>query len=208
METSILGRAQVNGIAKCNVHNLRDYTLSKHKKIDDTPYGGGAGMVLQIEPIDRALKKITDKKSTNRTIVLSAKGKRYTQADAKRLKNYNQIILICGRYEGIDERVTNHLADEEISIGDYVLTGGELGAMVIADSVVRLLPKALGNKESVTQESHKEEGYKEHPQYTKPEIYNGWAVPKVLLSGDHKKIAQWQEKASAYKKSACDEEKE
>jgi tRNA (guanine37-N1)-methyltransferase len=219
---SILGRARKNKLIDIKIHNLRDYTTDKHKTVDDTPYGGGAGMVLKVEPIYKCLEKIkseirnfskvrpfpssskafgipqgqTLKKSSksnfSRIVLFSAKGKRYTQADAKRLKKYENIIMICGRYEGVDERVARYIADEEISIGDFVLTGGEIPAMAVADSITRLIPGALGNAASSGDESHSRKNYLEYPQYTKPAEFKGWKVPEVLLSGDHKKINVWR----------------
>jgi tRNA (guanine37-N1)-methyltransferase len=195
---SIISRAQKADLVKINAHNLRDYTTDKHKKVDDTPYGGGAGMVLQIEPIYRCVEDIKSNSQglKTRIILFSAKGKKYTQADAKRLSEYDNLILICGRYEGVDERVAEHIADEEISIGDYVLTGGEIPAMVVVDSVSRLIPGVLGNDESSVQESHSQEGYLEHPQYTKPEEFMGHKVPEILLSGNHGEIKKWREEHS------------
>lgn len=201
---SIIKRAREKKLVKIASRNLRDWTHDKHKKVDDTPYGGGAGMVLKVEPIYLAVNelKAQSEKLKVRTILFSAKGKRYTQRDAERLSKYDRLILICGRYEGVDERVAEHIADEEISIGDYILTGGEIPAMVLIDSVTRLIPGVLGNPESLNEESHNEtEGLKpkakniflEHPQYTKPEEFKGWKVPEVLLSGDHKKIVEWKE---------------
>ena len=211
---SILRRAQNKNLIEIKIHNLRDYTKDKHKNIDDTPYGGGAGMVMKVEPIYRALSSIisnfqfpiSKKKSKSklqkpkktRIILFSAKGKKYTQKDAKRLAKFENLILICGRYEGVDERVKQHLVDEEISIGDYVLTGGEIPAMAVVDSVTRLVPGVLGNSESAKYESHSAEGYLEHPQYTKPEEFEGWKVPKVLLSGNHQEIADWRAKKSQH----------
>lgn len=189
---SIVSRAQKAEKIEIKIHNLRDYTTDKHKIVDDTPYGGGAGMVMKVEPIFKAVKEI--KKENSRVILFSAKGKKYTQADAKRLSQYDSLILICGRYEGVDERVAEHIADEEISVGDYVLTGGEIPAMIMVDSITRLLPGVLGNDESAINESHSSENYLEHPQYTKPEEYMGWKVPEVLLSGNHAKIEEWREK--------------
>ncbi|TSD00809.1 MAG: tRNA (guanine-N(1)-)-methyltransferase [Parcubacteria group bacterium Athens0714_25] len=217
---SILKRAQRENLIKINVHNLRDYTTDKHRTVDDTPYGGGAGMVMMVEPILLAVSSIISnfsskggpalgwqfpiskqfsnsnskisKPKNTRIILFSAKGKRYTQQDAIRLSQYKNIIMICGRYEGVDERVAEHIADEEISIGDYVLTGGEIPAMVIVDSVSRLLPGVLGNKESTKKESHNEPGDLEHPQYTKPEKFNDWKVPEVLLGGNHAEIEKWR----------------
>lgn len=195
-------RARKNGLVNIKVHNLRDYTTNKHKTVDDTPYGGGAGMVLKIEPIFKCVGDINSKSRKNTRIVLfSAKGKKYTQADAKRLLKYDNLILICGRYEGVDERVAKYVADEEISIGDYVLTGGEIPAMILVDSVTRLLPGVLGNDESLKDESHSRSGYLEYPQYTKPENFQDWKVPKILLSGNHGKIEEWRKKHGKNKKS-------
>ncbi|MFZ2226345.1 MAG: tRNA (guanosine(37)-N1)-methyltransferase TrmD [Candidatus Moraniibacteriota bacterium] len=194
---SIIGRARKNGVIEVHAHNLRDYTTDKHGKVDDTPYGGGAGMVLQVQPIHACVEKIKEKiidKKKTRIILFSAKGKKYTERTAERLSKYDNLILICGRYEGVDERVVQNICDEEISIGDYVLTGGELPAMVLIDSVTRLLPEVLGNVESAKYESHSRKNYKEHPQYSKPASFNGWSVPEVLLGGNHNEIAKWREK--------------
>lgn len=188
---SIIKRAQKDGLIDIKIHNLRDYTKDKHKKVDDTPYGGGAGMVMQVQPIFDCVNSIKSKKS--RVILFSAKGKKYTQRDAERLAKYENLIFICGRYEGVDERVAKYVADEEISIGDYVLTGGEIPAMILVDSISRLIPRVLGNPESLEEESFNNEKV-EYAQYTKPEDFNGWDVPKVLLSGNHEKIREWREK--------------
>ena len=200
---SILARAQKNKLIKIKIHNLRDYTTDKHQTTDDTPYGGGAGMVMKVEPIYKSIKSVKSKvgKSVKSRIVLfSAKGKKYTQSDAKRLSKYDNLIFVCGRYEGVDERVAQNLVDEEISIGDYVLTGGEIPAMIVVDSITRLLPGVLGNCESAKDESHSSEGYLEYPQYTKPEVFSvskkKWKVPEVLLSGNHKKIEEWRKEKS------------
>ena len=197
---SIMKRAQKSRIVDFRFYDIRDFSTNKHNKIDDTPCGGGAGMVMQVEPIHKAILKVLESSSVSkkerRIILLSAKGKRYTQKDAQRLANFKELIFICGRYEGVDERVCQNIADEEISIGDFVLTGGELSAMVIADSVVRLIPGVLGNELSSIFESHSTDGYLEHPHYTKPENYNGWSVPKVLLSGNHAEIEKWREENS------------
>lgn len=214
---SIIKRAKNSGAVDFNIVNLRDFTTDKHKTVDDTPYGGGAGMVMKVEPIYKAVESVKDvenvkdgnnfnKRSdstslTSRTILFSAKGKKYTQADAKRLAQYDNLILICGRYEGVDERVAQNLADEEISIGDYVLTGGEIPAMILVDSITRLIPGVLGNEESAVIESHSEDGYLEHPQYTKPEDFNGWKVPEILLSGNHEEIKKWRDEHSKKKTS-------
>jgi tRNA (guanine37-N1)-methyltransferase len=204
---SIVKRAQEKKLVNIKIHNPRDYTADKHKTVDDTPYGGGAGMVLKIEPIYDCLTAIKSKiqnpksksKTTNyklRTVLFSAKGKRYKQADVKRLKKYKNLILICGRYEGVDERVAKHLADEEISIGEYILTGGEIPAMTIVDSVSRIIPGVLGNEDSFRGESFYKKGYLEHPHYTKPADFRGWKVPEVLLGGNHKEIEAWRRKSS------------
>lgn len=193
---SILKRAQEKKLLRVRTHDLRKWSLDKHHKVDDKPYGGGPGMVMAVEPFFRALKTLKRKKS-DRVILLSAKGAAFTQADAKRLATYKRIVLLCGRYEGVDERVAEHLADEEISIGNYVLTGGELPAMVIADAVSRHIPGVLGAEESLADESHDHEGVTEYPHYTRPELFSPkrgvqWDVPNELLSGDHKKIAEWR----------------
>lgn len=193
LNESILKRAQQKKLVTFNVCNIRDFAKDKHKTTDDKPYGGGPGMVMKIEPLYNTLKSIKKKKK-NRIILLSAKGKTFNQKHAKRLSKYDQLIFICGRYEGVDERVSKNLADEELSIGDYILTGGELPAMVIADSVTRLIPGVLGKEESLKEESFSKEGYLEYPQYTRPEEFNKWRVPKILLSGDHKKIEEWRKK--------------
>lgn len=211
---SILKRARKNGLIKIKIHNLRDWTTDKHKTADDAPYGGGAGMVMKVEPIYRALKELktlrpirpgrigckNSKQIPNfKIILLSAKGKTWNQQITKKYSKLDEIILICGRYEGVDERVKKFV-DEEISIGDYVLTGGEIPAMAIIDSITRLLPGALGNAESAEYESHAVPGILEYPQYTRPEIFEADGkkirVPKVLLSGNHKKIGEWRKKHS------------
>jgi len=217
---SILKRAQKKGLIKIGVHNLRQWAKDKHKTVDDSPYGGGPGMVFKIEPIYKAVQflkskvksqksKLQDKskKLETRTILFSAKGKQFSQADARRLAKYDQLILICGRYEGVDERVAEHIADEEVSVGNFVLTGGEIPAMIVVDAVSRLIAGVLGKKESLKEESFsgpisyklKAKSYLEYPQYTRPENFRGWKVPKVLLSGDHRKIREWQNKQSRIK---------
>lgn len=199
LNESILKRAQEKKLIKIKTHNLRDWTTDKHKTVDDTPYGGGAGMVMKVEPLFKSLKSLESKVKSQRSkvILLSAKGKTWDQAMAKKYSKLDNVIFVCGRYEGVDERVNNFI-DEEISIGDYVLTGGELGAAVIIDSITRLLPSVLGNKQSTIEESHSKPGQLEYPQYTRPEIFAAgkkkYAVPKILLSGDHEKIADWRKK--------------
>jgi len=202
---SILKRALEKKLLSFHTHDIRAFATDKHRKTDDTPYGGGAGMVMKVEPIWNAVESLRAEDvnafSNTRIIVLSAKGKPFEQEDARRLSRYERLVFICGRYEGVDERVAEHIADEELSIGNYVLTGGELPAMVIADAVARLLPGVLGNETSASTESHTESGYLEYPQYTKPEVFRDWRVPAVLLSGNHADIESWrQEKSAAYTK--------
>lgn len=184
---SIVKRAQEKHLIKINIHNLRDYTKDKHKTVDDKPYGGGPGMIFKLEPVYNAVKKIKNKKKS-KVILFSAKGKKFDQKMAKRFSKLDELILICGRYEGVDERIAKHIADEEVSIGDYVLTGGEIPAMIVVDAVSRLIPGVLGKKESL------EEIKGSYPVYTRPEDFNKWKVPKVLLSGNHKKIEEWRKK--------------
>jgi tRNA (guanine37-N1)-methyltransferase len=202
LQESILKRAQDKKLVNWQIHNLRDWTTDKHKTVDDAPYGGGAGMLMKIEPLYRALsdiKKINKKivPAKRKVILLSASGKKWTQALAQKYSKLEEIILICGRYEGVDARITKFI-DEEISVGDYVLTGGELPALTIIDSITRLLPGVLGNKDSIIEESHATVGLKEYPQYTRPEVFTAggkkYSVPKILLSGDHQKIQDWRKK--------------
>lgn len=202
---SILGRAQKKKLLKIRAHDIRTFAKGKYNQVDDTPYGGGPGMVMMVEPIDRAVRKVKRHRSKSRIIVTSAKGKTFDQSDAKRLAEYDQLIFICGRYEGIDQRVIDEIADEELSIGNYVLTGGELPALVMTDAVARMIPGVLGNASTLHEESHSEDGYLEYPQYTKPEVYNmrkglkkkELRVPPVLLSGNHKKIEEWRKEQSS-----------
>jgi len=196
LDESIIKRAQNKGKVKIFVHDLRDYTLDKHHKVDDRPFGGGSGMVIQAEPIFRAVEVIKKKvKGRAKVILLCPQGKTFNQGYAKRLSKCSNLILICGHYEGIDERVRQYLADEEISIGDYVLTGGELPAMVLVDSIVRLIPGVLGDKNSLNFESF-EGNLLEYPQYSRPAKFKNWPVPEVLVSGDHNKIAAWRRLAA------------
>lgn len=189
-DASIIKRAESRDLIKIEVHDLRKWGESDRRNVDDRPYGGGVGMILRIDIIDEALKALRTEKS--HVILLDATGEKFFQQKAVKLSKLNHIILIAGHYEGVDHRVHEHLVDEVISIGDYVLTGGEIPAMVLVDSVIRLLPGVLGKDESSADESHKEPGYLEYPQYTRPEIYKGWKVPKVLLSGNHKEIEKWR----------------
>ncbi|MDD4901116.1 MAG: tRNA (guanosine(37)-N1)-methyltransferase TrmD [Patescibacteria group bacterium] len=252
LNESIIKRALKNNLIDIKVHNLRDWTTDKHKTVDDAPFGGGAGMVMKIEPLYKAIKEIearirnkeSGKKSkkkfpnskflipNSKIVLLSAKGKVWNQQKAKSFSRLDNVILICGRYEGVDERITKFI-DAEISIGDYVLTGGEIGALAMIDSIARLLPGALGNADSAKNESHTIPGVLEHPQYTRPEIFKttplikgpachcdppdmlrlskragaragrvrgikskSYRVPKILLSGNHKKIEEWRKKHS------------
>jgi len=223
--TSIIKRARQKGLVKINFHNLREWADDRHQTIDDRPYGGGAGMIFMIEPIFKAVKEIKKRKTKKRIILFSVKGKKFTQKEALRLSKYRQLILICPHYEGVDERVAKYIADEEISIGDYILTGGELPAMVLIDAVSRLV-KGVIKKESLSEESFNVarlrrpsqklrramagapfpckiidfEGKGEYPQYTRPAVFYpnsknkkiSWLVPKILLSGNHKKIKEWR----------------
>ncbi len=207
---SLLARAQKKNLIKINTHNLREWTTDNHKTVDGRPYGGGAGMILKIEPIFKAVKsvKLKVKSKKSRVILLSAKGKTFTQKDARRLTMYEQVIFICGRYEGVDERVAKYIADEETSIGNYVLFGGEVPAMVIMEAVSRLIAGVVAKEESIRNESFSNfklkakssKLLKEHPHYTRPEVFvlNGkkLKVPPVLLSGDHEKIDEWRMKNS------------
>jgi tRNA (guanine37-N1)-methyltransferase len=189
---SIIKRAQQKGRVKIFVHDLRDYSLDKHRKVDDRPFGGGSGMLMQAQPIFAAVEKIKKKiRGKAKVILLCPQGDRFTQSKAKALSRRRNLILICGHYEGVDERVRQYLVNEEISIGDYVLTGGELAAMVLVDSVVRLIPGVLGDKNSLNFESF-EGNLLEYPQYSRPAKFRGYAVPEVLISGAHDKILAWR----------------
>jgi tRNA (guanine37-N1)-methyltransferase len=199
---SIIKRAQEKKVIDFKIHNLRDWTADNHRTVDDAPYGGGAGMLMKIEPLYKALKDINKKsakiKATKRKIILlSASGKKWNQKLAQKYSKLEEVVFVCGRYEGVDARIKKFI-DEEISIGEYVLTGGELPTMVMVDSITRLLPGVLGNKNSVIEESHSEEGLAEYPQYTRPEIFEAggkkYPTPKILLSGNHKKIEEWRKK--------------
>lgn len=200
LNESIMKRAQEKELVNFTVHNIRDFSKSKHNNVDDTPYGGGPGMVMQVDPIVSCLRSIKKKKKS-KVILLSAKGKTFTQSKARTYAKLDQLILISGRYEGVDERVMKFV-DEEISIGDYVLTGGELGALIIADAVARLLPGVLGDDESSKDESHSKVGELEYPHYTRPEVWEGMKVPKILLSGNHAEIAKWRKANKTYKKNS------
>ncbi len=209
---SILGRAQKEGLIRIVAHDLRQYSREKHKKVDDTPYGGGAGMVMAIQPFDLGVRRIRLRPRwfkrgapTTRVVMTSASGRAFTQRDAERLAKYDQVIFLCGRYEGIDARVEEAVADESFSIGSYVLTGGELPALVMIDAIARNIPGVLGNEETLRDESHGLEGDLEYPQYTRPPVYKfqadpdgkmkktqDLAVPAPLLSGDHRAISRYR----------------
>src|SRR3990167_4329652 len=198
-DESIVGRAQKQGKVEIKIHQLRNWATDRHQTVDDRPYGGGVGMLLKIEPVSAALQDLKTEKS--KTILLDAGGQKYTQQKARTYSQVNHLILICGRYEGVDHRIREHLIDEEISVGDYILTGGEIPAMVIADSVIRLIPGVLTKEEAVQLESFSlpttdNLPQVEYPQYTRPEDFNGWKVPEVLLSGNHKKIEGWKKEES------------
>ena len=194
LNESIVKRAQNKRKVEIYIHNLRDYSQDKHKKVDDRPFGGGSGMVMRPEPIFRAVEdiKLKAKIKKSKVILLCPQGERLSQKVLTRFAKYKHLILICGHYEGIDERVRQYLVDEEISIGDYVLTGGELPAMVLVDCLVRLIPGVLGDKNSLNFESFAG-NLLEYPQYTRPANYRRMKAPAILLSGNHKKIAQWRQ---------------
>lgn len=201
VNTSITGRAIKNGYMSVNAVNIRDYSLSKHGQVDDYPYGGGAGMVMMPEPIDRCYQDIVTKLGYDENgykegkripcIYMSPQGRTFNQKIAKELSEYEDIVLLCGHYEGVDQRILDMIVTDEISIGDYVLTGGELAAMVITDAVSRLIPGVLNNDDSAVYESF-HSGLLEYPQYTRPAEYKGVKVPDIILSGDHKKVEEWR----------------
>jgi tRNA (guanine37-N1)-methyltransferase len=195
-DASIIKRAESRDLIEINVHDIRKWGETDRRNVDDRPYGGGVGMVMRVDIIDIALQnlKLKAKNEKVKTILLDATGERYSQQKAQELSKCEHIILIAGHYEGVDHRVHEHLVDEVISIGDYVLTGGEIPAMVLTDSIIRLIPGVLGKDESSVDESHKEPGYLEYPQYTRPEKYKEWSVPKILLSGNHAEIDKWRHK--------------
>ena len=196
MNESVLGRAQERDFIRIEAHQIRDYTLNKQKQVDDYPYGGGRGAVMQADPLYQCWKHLVDTYGPGRTIYLSPCGATFTQGDAKRLsREHDHLILVCGHYEGIDQRFIDECVDEEISLGDFVLTGGEIPAMAVADAVARLIPGVLPDEECFTDESHWN-GMLEYPQYSRPEEWHGRKVPPILRSGDHKKIAQWRRKQS------------
>ena len=187
---SIVKRAQDKGLAEIHVHNLRDYTLDKHRKVDDYAFGFGAGMVLQIEPIDRLISHLTSERHYDEIIFTAPDGERFTQQEANKLSMMENIIILCGHYKGVDQRVRDHLITKEYTIGDFVLTGGEMPAAIMTDAIVRLLPGALGDETSALSDSF-QDGLLEAGVYTRPAEYKGWKVPEILLSGHQAKIDEW-----------------
>jgi len=200
-EHGVVARAIEAGLLTIRVHDLRDWTHDRHRTVDDRPFGGGEGMLLKAGPVFDAVESVWPERSEQqRVVLLSAQGRRFDQATARRLAELKELFLICGRYEGVDERVASHLADEELSIGDYVLSGGELAAAVVVDCVARLLPGVLGNEDSAIRESFGEDGLLDCPQYTRPADFRGWMVPETLLNGNHEEIRKWR-KAAALEKT-------
>ena len=191
LHTSILQRAQDKGLVEIHVHNLRDWSLRKHRKVDDYPFGGEAGMVMQIEPVFRCMEELKSQRDYDEIIFTSPDGEQLDQPMANALSLKESLMILCGHYKGVDYRIREHLITKEITIGDYVLTGGELPAAVIADAVVRLLPGAIGDEQSALSDSF-QDGLIEAPVYTRPEVFNGWHVPEILLSGHAAKIAEWK----------------
>lgn len=189
LQTSLLGKAISQGTVSVALHDLRQHGLGKHRSVDDAPYGGGAGMVMRPEPIFAAVENL--RRDESHVVLLSPRGTVFRQQVADRLARLDHLVLICGRYEGVDERVSEHLCHEEISIGDFVLAGGELAALVVIEAVTRLVPGVVGNVGSLESESHAA-GLLEYPQYTRPADFRGWKVPEVLVSGNHAQVAEWR----------------
>jgi tRNA (guanine37-N1)-methyltransferase len=196
LSESIVGRARQRDLVTIAVHNLRDFAPGRHHVTDEPPFGGGGGMVLKVEPLAAAIESV--RRADTRVILLDPAGRRFTQAVAEELARIDHIVLVCGRYEGVDARVSEHLVDEELSIGDYVLSGGEVAALVVTEAVTRLQPGALGD-EGATEHDSFARGLLEHPHYTRPEVFRGWQVPEVLLSGDHAKVARWRRLMSLWR---------
>jgi tRNA (guanine37-N1)-methyltransferase len=196
----VVARAAQSGALSIQIHDLRSWTHDVHRTVDDRPFGGGEGMLMKAEPIFDAVESIFPERTPqNRVLLLSAQGRKFTQQIARELTEHEELMLICGRYEGVDERVAEHLADDELSIGDYVLSGGELAAAVVMDTVARLLPGVLGNEDSSVNESFTKEGILDCPQWTRPADFRGWKVPEALLSGHHAEIAKWRKHAALEK---------
>ena len=195
LDFSLLKKAQEKGLLNICLHDIRNWAKDKHKMTDDAPYGGGCGMVMKVEPVEKALAAIRSPKDDSLVVLMTPQGETFNQKIAAQLAEKKQIIIICGRYEGVDERIREHLVDREISIGDYILTGGELAALILIDAVSRLIPDVLGNPESTLGESFSN-NLLEYPQYTRPAEYKGWMVPDVLLSGNHAQIELWHRRES------------
>ncbi len=199
-EHGVVGRAREAGVIEIRVYDLRDWTHDRHRTVDDRPFGGGEGMLLKPGPVFEAVESIWPVKSPKRKVLLmSAMGRRFDQAKARELSQCEELLLICGRYEGVDERVAEHLADEELAIGDYVLSGGELAAAAVIDSVARMKAGVLGNENSAVTDSFGEDGLLDCPQYTRPAEFRGWRVPEVLLGGNHEEIRRWRRNAAREK---------
>ncbi len=199
-EHGVVQKAREAGLIEIHVHDLRTWTYDRHRTVDDRPFGGGEGMLLKAGPIFEAVEAIWPERGEgSKVILLAAQGKKFDQAKAREFAGLNELLLICGRYEGVDERVAEHLADEEISIGDYVLSGGELAAAVVVDAVARLREGVLGNETSIVDESFGEEGLLDWPQYTRPAEFRGWKVPDVLIGGNHEEIRKWRRNAAREK---------
>jgi tRNA (guanine37-N1)-methyltransferase len=200
-EYGVVAKARDAGRLEICVHDLRNWTYDRHRTVDDRPFGGGEGMLLKAQPVFETVESVLPVRTErNRVVLLSAQGKRFDQSSARRFSALEELVLICGRYEGVDERVSDHLVDEEVSIGDFVLSGGELAAAIIVDSVSRLLPGVLGNEASSLNESFGEsDGLLDCPQYTRPAEFRGWRVPEVLLGGNHAEIKRWRRAASREK---------
>ncbi|HEY6390842.1 MAG TPA: tRNA (guanosine(37)-N1)-methyltransferase TrmD [Bryobacteraceae bacterium] len=196
----VVANAAQSGLIEIHIHDLRNWTHDRHRTVDDRPFGGGEGMLLKPAPIFEAVESVWPERTPGqRLVLLSAQGQRFNQETARRLSCFKELFLICGRYEGVDERVAEHLADEELSIGDFVLSGGEIGAALVVDCVARLLPGVLGNEDSAIQESFSAPQLLDCPQYTRPAEYRGWKAPDVLLSGNHEQIRQWRSRAAREK---------
>jgi tRNA (guanine37-N1)-methyltransferase len=199
-EHGVIQKAREAGLIEIQVHDLRTWTYDRHRTVDDRPFGGGEGMLLKAAPIFEAVEAVWPERGEgSKVILLSAQGKKFDQAKARELSGLNELLLICGRYEGVDERVAEHLADEELSIGDYVLSGGELAAAVVVDAIARLQAGVLGNETSSVDESFGEAGLLDWPQYTRPAEFRGWKVPEVLIGGNHEEVRKWRRNAAREK---------
>jgi tRNA (guanine37-N1)-methyltransferase len=199
-EHGVIQKAREAGLIEIHVHDLRTWTYDRHRTVDDRPFGGGEGMLLKAGPIFEAVEAVWPERGEgSKVVLLSAQGKKFDQAKAREFSGLKELLLICGRYEGVDERVAEHLADEELSIGDYVLSGGELAAAVVVDAVARLQAGVLGNETSSVDESFSEEGLLDWPQYTRPAEFRGWKVPEVLIGGNHEEIRKWRKSAAREK---------